>query len=137
MVAENIASERFYALVLGIFALVALVLSAAGIYGVLSYWVNQRNHEIGVRMALGASRSKVLQLVVGQGMALVGAGVVIGLAGAFASTRVLSNVLFQVGAADPLTFAGVTFALGGVALLACWIPAFRASRVDPVNALRD
>ncbi len=137
LVAENIASERFYALVLGIFALVALVLSAAGIYGVLSYWVNQRNHEIGVRMALGASRSKVLQLVVGQGMALVGAGVVIGLAGAFASTRVLSNVLFQVGAADPLTFAGVTFALGGVALLACWIPAFRASRVDPVNALRD
>ncbi len=136
LISDNIASERFYALVLGIFAAVALVLSAAGIYGVLSYWVNQRKHEIGVRMALGASRSGVVRLVVGQGMALVAAGVVFGLVGAFASTRVLANVLFQVGATDTLTFAGVTFVLGGVALLACWIPAFRASRVDPVDALR-
>jgi putative ABC transport system permease protein len=137
LVADTIAAERFYTLVLGIFAAVAVLLSAAGIYGVLSYWVNQRTSEIGVRMALGATRADVLRNVVGHGMALTGFGVAAGLAGAVASTRVLANSLFQVGARDPGTFAGVAVLLIGIALLACWVPAQRASRVDPVTSLRE
>jgi putative ABC transport system permease protein len=137
LVADTIAAERFYTLVLGIFAAVAVLLSAAGIYGVLSYWVNQRTSEIGVRMALGATRADVLRNVVGHGMALTGFGVAAGLAGAVASTRVLANSLFEVGARDPGTFAGVAVLLIGIALLACWVPAQRASRVDPVTSLRE
>jgi putative ABC transport system permease protein len=137
LVADSIAAERFYALVLGVFAGVALMLSGAGIYGVLSYWVGQRTHEIGVRMALGATDSKVLGHVVGYGMTLAGVGIAVGLAGSLASTRVLGNVLFGIGATDPLTYAGVSLGLATIALIACGVPAFRASRVDPVLALRE
>jgi putative ABC transport system permease protein len=137
LVSDTIAAERFYALVLGIFAVVALLLSGAGVYGVLSYWVSHRTQEIGLRMALGADASRVLRLVVMRGMLFAGAGVLVGLAGAFASTRVLSSVLFEVGTRDPVTFVGVAAALSAIALLACWVPAFRASRVDPVVALRE
>jgi putative ABC transport system permease protein len=136
-VSDTVAASRFYALVLGIFAAVALALSAAGIYGVLSYWVNQRTSEIGVRIALGSSARGVLRLVVGHGMRYTLLGVGLGLVGAVVSTRVLSNVLYGVGTADPLTFVSVTVVLSAIALLACWIPASRASRVDPVAALRD
>jgi len=137
LVSDTVAASRFYALVLGIFAAVALALSAAGIYGVLSYWVNQRTSEIGVRIALGSSARGVLRLVVGHGMRYTLLGVGLGLVGAVVSTRVLSNVLYGVGTADPLTFVSVTVVLSAIALLACWIPASRASRVDPVAALRD
>jgi putative ABC transport system permease protein len=137
LVADTIAAERFHTLVLGIFAGVAVILSAAGIYGVLSYWVNQRTSEIGVRMALGATRTGVLRNVVGHGMALTGLGVAAGLAGAVVSTRVLANSLFEVGARDPATFAAVTVVLSLVALLSCWVPARRASRVDPMTSLRE
>ena len=113
-----------------------LTLGALGIYGVLAYAVSQRRQEIGVRVALGASPRSVLQLVVGQGMALAAAGVVIGLVGAFALTRLMSAVLFEVRATDPVTFATVVVVLLGAALVASWLPARRALRIDPVQALR-
>lgn len=137
LVSDTIATERFYTLVLGILAAVALVLASAGIYGVLSYWVNQRTQEIGVRLALGATRGTVLRHVVGHGMSLAATGIVIGLAGALASTRVLSNTLYGVGSGDPITFTAVALTLGGIAALACCVPALRASRLDPVAALRQ
>jgi len=121
---------------LSIFAGVALVLSTVGIYGAMSYSVNQRTREIGIRMALGASPPKILQLVVKQGMKLVLIGEVIGLFAAFALTRVLTGFLFGVGSADPLTFVGVMVLLFAVALAACYFPARRATRVDPLFALR-
>jgi putative ABC transport system permease protein len=136
LIAESIAVERFYALVLAIFAGVAFALSGAGVYGVLSYWVNQRRHEIGVRMALGATAAGVWRLVVWRGMAHAGFGIGLGLAGALGSSRVLSTVLFGVGVADPLTYGVVALLLGGTALLACWLPARRATRVDPIQPLR-
>jgi ABC-type antimicrobial peptide transport system permease subunit len=137
IVAATIAAERFYATLLMAFGSVAMVLAAAGVYGVLSYWVSQRTQEIGIRMALGASRSTVTRLVVGNGMAVAAVGIGLGLAGAFATTRLLSNMLFGVGAGDPLTLAGVSLILGSAALLACYIPARRAGRVDPMRALRE
>ena len=136
LIGDSIAVERFYALMLAIFAGVAFVLSGAGVYGVLSYWVNQRQHEIGVRMALGATATGVWRLVVGHGMAYAGLGIGLGLVGALASSRVLTNVLFGVGTADPITFGAVAVLLGGTALLACWLPARRATRVDPIQPLR-
>jgi ABC-type antimicrobial peptide transport system permease subunit len=134
--AENIAPERLNLTLLGVFAAVALALAVIGLYGVLAYAVAQRRREIGVRMALGAQRRDVLGLVIRQGMKLVLTGALLGLFVAFALTRILARLLFEVQPTDPLTFAVVPVLLAAVALLACWLPARRAARVDPMEALR-
>jgi ABC-type antimicrobial peptide transport system permease subunit len=118
------------------FGLVALVLAAIGVYGVLAYAISRSTREIGIRMALGAQRRTVLALVLGRGLKLAGAGIVLGLMGAMASTRLLRSLLFGVGPTDPLTFVVVPLLLVFVALLACWLPARRAANVDPMAALR-
>jgi ABC-type antimicrobial peptide transport system permease subunit len=121
---------------LGIFGALALVLSSIGIYGVLSYLVGQRTHEIGIRIALGAQRKNVLMLVLGEGTKTALIGVGIGLGAALVLTRLMSSVLYGISATDPITFAGVAVILTAVALAACYIPARRAMRVDPIIALR-
>jgi putative ABC transport system permease protein len=118
------------------FAAVALILATVGLYGVISYGVTQRTREIGVRVALGAEPSAVARLVIGNGLRLATLGVVIGAAGAIAATRALSGMLFGVSASDPWTFAAITVVVAAVALLASYLPARRAVRIDPVEALR-
>jgi putative ABC transport system permease protein len=136
VVAEGVAREDFNALLIGIFAAMALLLAAVGIYGVMSYAVEQRTREIGIRMALGADRRETLAMIVGQAMRLVVAGIAIGLGAAFGLTRLLSSLLFGVKPTDPVTFVVVPLFLALVALAATWVPARRATRVDPVVALR-
>jgi ABC-type antimicrobial peptide transport system permease subunit len=120
----------------GAFGLLALVLAAIGVYGVTSYTTNQRTHEIGIRMALGASRADVLRLILGRGIVLTVLGLVIGLGMSVGATRFLQSLLLGVSSTDALTFVGVALLLGAVVLVACFIPARRAMRVDPVQALR-
>jgi predicted permease len=132
----SLARPRFNTLLLSIFAGTALVLTSIGIYGVLAYSVAQRTSEIGIRIALGAGKSSIFRLIVGQAMTLVGISLVFGVAGAFAATRLLSSLLFGVGASDPGTFAGIVLLVSAVAFIAAWLPARRATRVDPIIALR-
>jgi putative ABC transport system permease protein len=135
-VSGTVASQRFAMILLSIFAALALVLSAIGVYGVISYLVSQRTREIGVRVALGAQRSDVLRLILGDGARLTFLGAAIGLAASLGLTRLLAKMLFGVRASDPVTLIVVTVILSAVAFLACYIPALRATRVDPMVALR-
>jgi putative ABC transport system permease protein len=136
LLADSLGQRRLSVMLFGLFAAVAMVLAAVGLYGVISYSVTQRTNEIGIRMALGAERSDIFKMVIGQGLALTLAGVGLGLAGAFALTRVMSSLLFNVTPTDPVTFALVPLLLAGAALVACFVPARRATRVDPMVALR-
>jgi predicted permease len=136
IISDSLTERRFTMLLLIIFASTALVLAAVGIYGVMSYAVSRRTHELGVRMALGATRREILRLVVREGMVLAAAGTAVGLAVALGLTRLMASLLYGVRPADPATLAAVSVLLAGIALLACYIPAWRATRVDPMVALR-
>ena len=134
---ESLSRPRLLASLLGVFAGLALLLAAVGTYGVLSYMVSERRREIGIRMALGAARRTVLTDVMGQGLMLAGLGVAAGIGGALALTRLMESLLFGVRPADPLTLTGVVAVIGVIAILACLVPAHRATRVEPVVVLRD
>jgi putative ABC transport system permease protein len=136
-VAKRSADPRFYTFLLGSFSVVALMLAGAGIYGLIAYSVRQRTHELGIRIALGASKSAIVRLIVREGMAPVAAGTIFGLAGAFAVTRTLSGFVYRVSVTDPATFGTIVVFLVGVALAASYVPARRATDVDPIVALRQ
>jgi len=136
-VSASLAQPRLQAVVLGAFAGLALLLAAVGIYGVMSYATRQRTREIGIRMAIGAGSRAILRLLLARGVAMVAAGIGAGLLGAFALTRLLRSLLFEVSPSDPLVFAAVTAVLTGVGMLAAWLPARRATRLLPVAALRE
>jgi putative ABC transport system permease protein len=135
-VKRSMANRRFSLELLGVFAAAALLLAAIGIYGVMSYSFSQRTHEVGVRVALGAQRLDILRMAISEGMFVVAIGLLLGLAGTLAVTRVFQSMLFGVNATDPFTLVVVAGILAAVALLACYIPARRATRVDPLTALR-
>jgi putative ABC transport system permease protein len=137
VIGQGLWAPRMGAAMLAIFGAIALILAVVGVYGVLSYSVNQQTREIGIRMAMGAQTSGVLRLVVGQGMRLAGVGLALGLLVAFAAMRLLDSLLFGVSTHDPLTFGAVSLILALAAVLACYIPARRATKVDPIIALRD
>jgi ABC-type antimicrobial peptide transport system permease subunit len=136
LVESSVGQRKLSMILLGVFSTIALLLAAIGIYGVLSYSVGRRTREVGVRLALGATRGDVIRLVFRQGLGLTALGLAAGLAGALLLTRYLSSLLFEVSRWDVATYAAVAFLLLAVAVLACWIPARRAMRVDPVVALR-
>ncbi len=137
VVSDSVAQPRFYTMLISLFAGLALLLASAGIYGVTSYSVSQRRHEIGIRMALGAQKSDILRSFIGQGISYVLIGLAIGLAGALAATRLLSSMLFDVRPTDPVTYILVILLLLAWALIGIFIPARRATRMDPLDALRD
>jgi len=136
LVTHSLARQRFEMFLLGLFASLALALAAAGIYGLLAFAVNRRTHEIGVRIALGAHPQNVLALIISQGMKLVVLGLAAGLVGSLMLTRLMSSLLFRVNPFDPLSLGAVTLLLAAIAALACFLPARRAMRVDPIVALR-
>jgi putative ABC transport system permease protein len=136
LLSETVAQPRLQTGLLSLFAGVALVLAAIGLYGVLAYAVTNRHREIGIRLALGAQKRNVISLVIGRGMRLAILGVVIGLVAALALTRVMRNLLYEVEPGDPLTLLAVSILLVATALFACWLPARRAARIDPMEALR-
>ena len=137
VVAKSLADRRFALTILAVFASVALLLASIGIYGVMAYTFSQRTHEIGVRVALGAQRRDILRMALGEGMLLVAIGLGVGLIGAAIVTRFLRSMLYSLTATDPLTFASIALLLAAVALFACFIPAQRATQVDPLVALRE
>jgi putative ABC transport system permease protein len=136
MLDKTVSGRRFLVLLMQLFAGLSLALAAVGVYGVMAYSVAQRTREIGVRIALGACRGDVLRLVVGEGARLVLVGIALGLLAAYALSSLMSSMLFGVSATDPAVYAGIALLLLGVALAACWVPALRATRVDPLIALR-
>jgi ABC-type antimicrobial peptide transport system permease subunit len=137
LLSDSVARPRFRTFVFLVLGTLAILLAVTGIYGVISYLVSQRTREIGIRVALGAQRRTVLNLIIRQGMSLALVGAVIGLIVAFVLTRLMKGLLYEVEATDPLTFASITILLLLVSLAACWIPARRAAKVDPLVALRD
>jgi putative ABC transport system permease protein len=137
VVSKSLADRRFALVVLALFAGVALLLASIGIYGVMAYTFSQRTHEIGIRVALGAQRNDILRMALGEGVILVAVGLGVGLIGALVVTRFLRAMLFSVTPTDPLTFLAIALLLATAALLACFIPARRATEVDPLVALRE